>query len=111
VRNALSTLGGPVPEAFSCWAWNRLQVRFNIKSPDELSQEQFEAAMEEIERMHADLMKFTVFQAELTEFLAREVIGAGTPWIPTLAEHWQAKMRMNLPKRPDWMAMAGEMDL
>lgn len=94
------------PSVAANWAWNRLRVRFNVLHVDDLRQDQFEDALQEVVRMAAGLAGYLDFREELKLFITREVIGAGTPWTPAVARAWRKKMRASLPERPDWLAMA-----
>ena len=105
-------LGGlPPGEVDSAMQWlnNRLRVKLNLASLDQLTRDQLPAVMDELERLRTqDLPEFYKFRAELREFMHKEVIGAGVPWTPAVARKWRKKMRKTLPTRPDWLRMAAE---
>lgn len=92
-------------ESAKQWAHNRLRVMLNLRRIDDMHPDQLPLALAEMERLAQDLAAYFRFCYEQREFVCREIIGAGTPWTPTLVKNWKAQLKLTVPDRPDWLAM------
>lgn len=77
----------------------------NLRNIEDMHPDQLPLALAELERMKQDLSAYFSYRYEEKEFVCREIIGAGTPWTPTLAKDCRAKLKQTVPARPDWLAM------
>jgi phage anti-repressor protein len=93
------------------WAWNRLRVKLNLRSANDIRPDQLPLALAELADIAENLMAFFHFRAELREFVEREVIGAGTPWTNNVSRKWKAQMQTTIPPRPDWLLMRQKLSI
>lgn len=87
------------------WAWNRIRVKLNLRSINDMHPDQFQDAMAEMQQLQNDIRAYFGFRRELHDFIEREVIGAGTPWTAGIARKYRAKMKALVPQRPEWLAL------
>ncbi|CAK0774117.1 hypothetical protein CCP4SC76_5810003 [Gammaproteobacteria bacterium] len=94
-----------VEENNSQWVTNRLRVRCNIASIQAMRPDQLALALAELDQLKQDLKAYFEFRAEIREMLKKEIIGAGTPWTPTISQQWRAKFKTCVPANPEWLVM------
>lgn len=104
VRDALSG-GWEFGKNGEQWAWNRLRVKLNLRSINDMHPDQLPAALAEMKTLQEDMMAYFGFRSELREFIEREIIGAGTPWTASVARKYKDKMKTLVPPRPEWLTM------
>jgi hypothetical protein len=105
IRHALAGAHQECGEGGEQWVYNRLRIKLHLRNIDDMHPDQLPDALAEVKQLEQDLRGYFSFRYEQREFICREIIGAGTPWTPTLAKNWKAQLKQLVPARPDWLAM------
>lgn len=101
-----------IKEEHNAWIYNHLRVVFQVPKVDDIPDDQFEVAMQLIQSKGYACREFTSFVCEARDWFAKEVLGGGQPWTPTIKAKLtrQLKRQVILPPKTDWLALAKMVD-
>lgn len=89
------------------WVYNHLRVAFQVAKFEHIPQDMFPTAKKLIESKKEATIQFIGFVIEARNWFEREVLGAGTPWTPSIQRKMtrQLKRQVILPPKVDWLAL------
>jgi hypothetical protein len=93
IRHTLAGTHYKCGEGSEQWVYNRLRVRLNLRNIDDMHPHQLADALAEVKQLEQDLSGYFSFRYAQREFVCWQIIGAGTPWTPTLVKNWKAQLK------------------
>lgn len=94
------------------WIFNNMRVVFQVARVEDIPDDQYETLMQLIKSKEQSVSDFLGFVMEAREWFAKEVLGSGQPWTPSIKGKLSRKMKRQviLPPKVDWIALAAEVE-
>jgi len=94
------------------WIFNHMRVVFQVARVEDVPDDQFDVMMQLIKSKQRSALDFVHFMMEARDWFAKEVLGGGQPWTPTIKGKLSRRMKRQviLPPKVDWLALASQVE-
>lgn len=89
---------------------NKLRVVFCVRRIEDIPRHQLAEALNVVEQSEKEIIAFRCFVDNLKASFAKNVLRGCDPWTPSLQKKLVRQQARTLPDRPDWTALAKEVE-
>jgi len=89
---------------------NKLRVVFCVRRIEDIPQHHLAEALNVVEQAEKEIIAFRHFIDNMKASFADKVLRGGDPWTPSLQKKLVRRQAKTLPDRPDWRALAEEVE-